>query len=171
MRTGEKAIRFIAPLPVKERDGATGKETGETLVLFKTVFPTPGKLADRRQVAEGCRLAPICATSRRSPTSPLLSGRGSQLPCCGSSANDCFATGAVATTALTPCSFCAIALVRDKHHRAGSGGPRTSTEAARGPEAAPKAKTVADESTVARISETGQRRLEDARAATGAGPA
>ena len=34
---GEKAIRIIAPLPVKERDRATGEQT-ETLVLFKTVF-------------------------------------------------------------------------------------------------------------------------------------
>jgi hypothetical protein len=38
VRKGEKAIRIIAPLPVKERDRATGEETGETLVLFKTVF-------------------------------------------------------------------------------------------------------------------------------------
>ena len=43
---GEKAIRIIAPLPVKERDRATGEQTGETLVLFKTVF-----VFDRAQVA------------------------------------------------------------------------------------------------------------------------
>ena len=34
---GEKAIRIIAPMPVKERDHATGEETGETITLFKGV--------------------------------------------------------------------------------------------------------------------------------------
>ena len=34
---GEKAIRIIAPMPVKERDRATGEETGETITLFKGV--------------------------------------------------------------------------------------------------------------------------------------
>ena len=34
---GEKAIRIIAPMPVKERDHATGQETGETITLFKGV--------------------------------------------------------------------------------------------------------------------------------------
>lgn len=38
VRKGEKAIRIIAPLPVKERDRATGEETGEKITLFKTVF-------------------------------------------------------------------------------------------------------------------------------------
>ncbi len=38
VRKGEKAIRIIAPLPVKERDRTTGDETGETITLFKTVF-------------------------------------------------------------------------------------------------------------------------------------
>jgi hypothetical protein len=35
---GERAVAIIAPLPVKERDRMTGEETGETMMLFKTVF-------------------------------------------------------------------------------------------------------------------------------------
>jgi hypothetical protein len=46
VKKGEKAIRIIAPLPVSERDRITGEETGETLLLFKTVF-----VFDRAQVA------------------------------------------------------------------------------------------------------------------------
>ncbi len=38
VRKGEKAIRIIAPLPIKERDRQTGEETGEMITLFKTVF-------------------------------------------------------------------------------------------------------------------------------------
>ena len=34
---GEKAIRIIAPMPIKERDRATGEQTGETITLFKGV--------------------------------------------------------------------------------------------------------------------------------------
>jgi N-terminal domain of anti-restriction factor ArdC len=37
VRRGEKAIRIIAPMPVKERDRATGEETGETITLLKGV--------------------------------------------------------------------------------------------------------------------------------------
>jgi N-terminal domain of anti-restriction factor ArdC len=37
VRKGEKAIRIIAPMPLKERDRATGEETGETITLFKSV--------------------------------------------------------------------------------------------------------------------------------------
>jgi hypothetical protein len=60
VRKGETAIRIIAPLPVREREGATGEETGETRVLFKTVF-----VFDRAQVApldgvEPTRLEPPC---------------------------------------------------------------------------------------------------------------
>jgi hypothetical protein len=53
---GEKAIRIIAPLPVKERDRVGGEQTGETLVLFKTVF-----VFDRAQVApiDGAEQAPL----------------------------------------------------------------------------------------------------------------
>ena len=38
VRKGERAIRIIAPLPVKEGDRTTGEETGEEITLFKTVF-------------------------------------------------------------------------------------------------------------------------------------
>ncbi len=38
VRKGEKAIRITAPMAIKERDRATGEETGETITLFKTVF-------------------------------------------------------------------------------------------------------------------------------------
>lgn len=37
VRKGERAIRIIAPMSVRERDRSSGKETGETLVLFKAV--------------------------------------------------------------------------------------------------------------------------------------
>jgi N-terminal domain of anti-restriction factor ArdC len=37
VRKGEKAIRIVAPMPIKERDRATGEETGETITLFKGV--------------------------------------------------------------------------------------------------------------------------------------
>lgn len=37
VRKGEKAIRIIAPMPLKERDRDTSEETGETLTLFKAV--------------------------------------------------------------------------------------------------------------------------------------
>jgi N-terminal domain of anti-restriction factor ArdC len=56
VRKGEKAIAIIAPLPVKERDRATGEETGDTRVLFKTVF-----VFDRAQVdpIDGVEQAPL----------------------------------------------------------------------------------------------------------------
>ena len=34
----ERAVAIIAQLPVKERDRMTGEETGDTMMLFKTVF-------------------------------------------------------------------------------------------------------------------------------------
>ena len=60
VRKGERAIAIIAPLPVKERDRVSGEQTGETLVLFKTVF-----VFDRAQVApidgiEQASLEPPC---------------------------------------------------------------------------------------------------------------
>jgi hypothetical protein len=45
VRKGERAVAIIARLPVKERDRMTGEETGETMMLFKTVF-----VFDRAQV-------------------------------------------------------------------------------------------------------------------------
>jgi hypothetical protein len=46
VRKGEQAIRIIAPMPIKQRDRATGEQTGETVTLFKTVF-----VFDAQQVA------------------------------------------------------------------------------------------------------------------------
>jgi hypothetical protein len=37
VKRGSRAIRIMAPMPAKQRDRRTGEETGETLVLFKTV--------------------------------------------------------------------------------------------------------------------------------------
>jgi hypothetical protein len=37
VRKGEKAIRIIAPMPIKQRDRTSGEETGETITLFKGV--------------------------------------------------------------------------------------------------------------------------------------
>jgi hypothetical protein len=37
VRKGERAIRIMAPMTVKERDRQTGEETGETITLFKSV--------------------------------------------------------------------------------------------------------------------------------------
>ena len=56
VKKGETAIRISAPLPVKDRDRATGEETGETVVFFKTVF-----VFDRAQVAPipGAEQAPL----------------------------------------------------------------------------------------------------------------
>jgi hypothetical protein len=34
---GSRALRIMAPMPVKERDRQTGEETGETITLFKAV--------------------------------------------------------------------------------------------------------------------------------------
>jgi N-terminal domain of anti-restriction factor ArdC len=45
VRKGERAIAIIAPLPVKDRHRVSGDETGETVILFKTVF-----VFDRAQV-------------------------------------------------------------------------------------------------------------------------
>ena len=56
VRQGERAIAIVAPLPVKDRDRLTGEETGETVMLFKTVF-----VFDRAQVdpIEGREQAPV----------------------------------------------------------------------------------------------------------------
>src|SRR5450631_2565845 len=37
VRKGEKAIWILAPLKIKERDPASGEETGETRTLFRAV--------------------------------------------------------------------------------------------------------------------------------------
>ena len=63
VKKGETAIAIVAPLPVKERDRVSGEETGETRVLFKTVF-----VFDREQVApiDGVEQAPL-----QPPSQPL----------------------------------------------------------------------------------------------------
>jgi hypothetical protein len=38
VKKGERALRILAPMTVKERDGETGEETGETKTFFRTVF-------------------------------------------------------------------------------------------------------------------------------------
>ena len=60
VRKGERAIAIIAPLPVKDRDRVTGEETGDTVMLFKTVF-----VFDRAQVdpIEGRAQAPLTPPS------------------------------------------------------------------------------------------------------------
>jgi hypothetical protein len=56
VKKGERAIAIIAPMPLKDRDRVSGEETGETIMLFKTVF-----VFDRAQVApvEGAEQAPL----------------------------------------------------------------------------------------------------------------
>lgn len=60
VRKGERAVAIIAPLPVKERDKLTNEETGETVMLFKTVF-----VFDRAQVdpIAGREQAPLAPPS------------------------------------------------------------------------------------------------------------
>jgi hypothetical protein len=45
VRKGERAVAIIAPLPLKKRDQMSGEATGDTMMLFKTVF-----VFDREQV-------------------------------------------------------------------------------------------------------------------------
>jgi N-terminal domain of anti-restriction factor ArdC len=61
VRKGERAIAIIAPLPIKDRDRVTGEETGETRMLFKTVF-----VFDRAQVdpIEGRAQTPLAPPSQ-----------------------------------------------------------------------------------------------------------
>jgi hypothetical protein len=53
---GSKAIKIMAPMPVRERDPETGEKTDETRVLFKAV-----PVFDRQQVAaiDGVNQAPL----------------------------------------------------------------------------------------------------------------
>ena len=38
VRKGERAVAIIAPLPIKDRDKLAKEETGDRMMLFKTVF-------------------------------------------------------------------------------------------------------------------------------------
>jgi N-terminal domain of anti-restriction factor ArdC len=51
---GEKAIWILAPLKIKERDRASGEETGETRTLFRAV-----PVFDRAQVTPGEHATPL----------------------------------------------------------------------------------------------------------------
>ena len=92
VRKGERAVVIIAPLPVKERDRMTGVETGDTMMLFKTVF-----VFDRlsRVRSGGCRRRPspeirclpvsrLCCSSAHAPRRyPREQKRADQTPeCC-----------------------------------------------------------------------------------------
>jgi antirestriction factor ArdC-like protein len=65
VRKGEKAIRIVAPMPIKERDRATGEETGETITLFKGV-----SVFDAQQV----QLLPSGQPTPLQPASQPLTG-------------------------------------------------------------------------------------------------
>ncbi|MFN8215707.1 MAG: ArdC family protein [Solirubrobacterales bacterium] len=56
VQKGQRAIRIMAPMPVRERDPETDEKSDETCVLFKAV-----SVFDRRQVApiEGVEQAPL----------------------------------------------------------------------------------------------------------------
>ena len=54
VRKGEKAIWILAPLKIKERDRASGEETGETRTLFRAV-----PVFDRAQVTAGEHATPL----------------------------------------------------------------------------------------------------------------
>ncbi|MFL5902270.1 MAG: ArdC family protein [Solirubrobacteraceae bacterium] len=57
VRTGEKAIRILAPVPVKQHDSAS-EETGEKRLYFRTVRVFDTLSRDRRQRARPCRSTP-----------------------------------------------------------------------------------------------------------------
>lgn len=63
VKKGERAVPIIAPLALEDREKLTGEETGETRLLFKTVF-----VFDRAQVAplEGMEQVPL-----EPPSQPL----------------------------------------------------------------------------------------------------
>jgi N-terminal domain of anti-restriction factor ArdC len=60
VRKGEKAIRIIAPLKVKERDRTTGEETGEMITLFKTVFVFDAQQVEPLPSGQPTPLEPPC---------------------------------------------------------------------------------------------------------------
>jgi N-terminal domain of anti-restriction factor ArdC len=56
VRKGEKAIRILAPVTVKQRD-AHGEDTGETKTFFRTVPVFDTLSRDRWEEHRGCRAA------------------------------------------------------------------------------------------------------------------
>jgi hypothetical protein len=71
VKKGERAIAIIAPLPIKDGDKVSGKETGETRLLFKTVF-----VFERAQVAPLPNRTP---TPLQAPCEPLTGDRHAHL--------------------------------------------------------------------------------------------
>jgi hypothetical protein len=71
VRKGEKAIRIIAPMPIKERERATGEETGETITLFKGVSVFDAQQVEPLPAGEPTPLQP--------PTQPLTGGSHAHL--------------------------------------------------------------------------------------------
>jgi hypothetical protein len=60
VRKGERAVAIIAPLPIKERNRTTGEDTGDTLLLFKTVFVFDRAQVDPIDEREQAPLGPPC---------------------------------------------------------------------------------------------------------------
>jgi hypothetical protein len=77
VRKGERAVAIIAPLPVKERDRSTGEETGDTMLLFKTVFvfdrAQVDPIAGREQSALGPPCEPLTGDSHAHLLEPMRS--------------------------------------------------------------------------------------------------
>jgi antirestriction protein ArdC len=60
VKKGEKAIRILAPMPVRQPDPATGEKTDETQVLFKAVSVFDRGQVDALPEGEPKPLAPPC---------------------------------------------------------------------------------------------------------------
>ena len=72
VRQGERAVAIIAPLPVKERDRMTGEETGDTMMLFKTVFVFDRAQVDPIDGREHAPLGPPCEPLTGDSHAPLV---------------------------------------------------------------------------------------------------
>jgi hypothetical protein len=55
VQKGERALRIMAPMTVKERDRQSGEETGETITLFKTVAVFLRSRSDHCHPVSRCR--------------------------------------------------------------------------------------------------------------------
>ncbi len=77
VRKGERAVAIIAPLPVKEHDRMTGEETGDTMMLFKTVFVFDRAQVDPIAGREQAPLAPPCEPLTGDSHAHLLAPMGS----------------------------------------------------------------------------------------------
>ena len=68
VRKAEQAIRIIAPMPIRQRDRATGEQTGETITLFTTVFVFDAQRSLRCPPASRRRLRRQASRSPATPT-------------------------------------------------------------------------------------------------------